>query len=112
MAALLGDDADRMLTALADRSRRRILVHIAATPDDAGAIAKDLGLTRQAVAKQFRILEEAGLVHVEREGRRRVHSVTPTRIRELSDVLGLVARGWDRNLGLLKARAESSEREA
>lgn len=106
-ATLLDDDADRLFFALSDRSRRRILVRIATAPDDAGTIAQDLGMSRQAVAKQFRVLEDAGIVRVERRGRRHVHSVAPERLRELSDVLGLVARGWERNLETLMTHAES-----
>lgn len=106
--SLLSAEADLVLTALADRTRRRILVRLAQSPDDAGAVGRDLGLSRQAVAKQIRVLEEAGIVHASRLSRRRVHSVTPARIGEISELLGLVARGWDRRLEQVKARAEQA----
>jgi DNA-binding transcriptional ArsR family regulator len=93
---LLGDAADRLFGALGDPTRRRILVRLAERPDDAGAVARDLDLSRQAVAKQLSLLEEAGMVSATRESRRRVHAVDASRIREISDLLGLVARGWER----------------
>ncbi|MFC7374868.1 MULTISPECIES: ArsR/SmtB family transcription factor [unclassified Brachybacterium] len=106
---LLADGADEVFAALADRTRRRILVRLAEQPDDAGAVARDLDLTRQAVAKHLRVLDEAGLVEVTRQARRRVHDVHPARIREVSDLLGVVARGWDRRLARIKELAEASD---
>lgn len=106
--SLLSEEADRVFTALADRTRRRILVRLAHTPDDAGSVGRDLELSRQAVAKQIRILENAGIVQATHRSRRRVHSVAPSRIGEISDLLGLVARGWDRRLEQVKTRAEES----
>ncbi|WP_150460043.1 ArsR/SmtB family transcription factor [Nesterenkonia ebinurensis] len=104
--SLLSEEADRVFTALADRTRRRILVRLARSPDSAGAVARDLDLSRQAVAKQMRILENAGIVEAASRSHRRVHSVAPSRISEISELLGLVARGWDRRLEHVKARAE------
>lgn len=106
---LLSEDSDRLFTALSDRTRRRILVRLAQSPDDAGAVGRDLDLSRQAVAKQLRILENAGIVETTTQSRRHVHSVAPSRIRDVSELLGLVARGWDSRLEQVK---EIAEREA
>jgi hypothetical protein len=51
------------------------------------------------------------MVSATRESRRRVHAVDASRIREISDLLGLVARGWDRRLAGIAAEAERRERE-
>lgn len=108
-ALLLGERADVTFAALSDRTRRRILVRLAEAPDDAGAVARDLEVSRQAVAKHLRILEDAGLVHSTRVSRRRVHDVDAARIAEVSDLLGVVARGWDRRLEAIKREAERRE---
>ena len=109
-SGLLAPEADGAFTALADRTRRRILVRLAAQADDAGAVAADLGVSRQAVAKHLRILAGSGLVTARPEGRRQVHAVRPDRIREISDLLGTVSRGWDHRLATVKNRAERAER--
>jgi predicted transcriptional regulator len=86
-------------------------VRLAETPDDAGAVARDLEVSRQAVAKHVRILEDAGLVHSTWDARRRVHDVDAARIAEVSDLLGVVARGWGRRLEGIKAEAERREQQ-
>lgn len=108
LVALDGPAADAVFSALADPTRRRLLARLARRPDDAGSAAAGLGISRQAVAKHVRQLEGAGLVRSRAEGRRRVHEVDPARIREVSDLLGLVARGWDRRLADLARRAEAA----
>lgn len=105
-ALLLGARADATFAALSDRTRREILVRLADSPDDAGAVARDLEVSRQAVAKHLRILEEAGLVHSARDARRRVAHVDAARIAEVSDLLGSVARGWEQRLDGIRAEAE------
>ncbi len=103
---LLSGEADLVFKALADHTRRRILVRLAHSPDDAGAVARDLGLSRQGVVKHLRILESGGIVRSATRSSRRVHSVSPSQIREVSDLLGIVAQGWDCRLRDVKAQAE------
>ena len=110
LSDLLAPEADGVFAALADRTRRHILVRLADRPDDAGAVAADLGISRQAVAKHLRILVDSGLVIASPQQRRQVHAVRPDRIREISDLLGAVSRGWDRRLALIKEHAEHAER--
>ena len=110
-AGLLTDEADDVFAALADRTRRRILVRLVQQPDDAGAVARELGVSRQAVAKHLGQLVDAELVIVRTEQRRRVHSVDPARIREVSDLLGAVSRGWDDRLSQVRKLAEAKARD-
>ncbi|SMY11999.1 ArsR/SmtB family transcription factor [Brevibacterium jeotgali] len=108
--SLVGPAADVVFTALADPTRRRILQSLADRAEDAGALGHDLGISRQAAAKHLRILEGAGLVTATRSSRRRVHATDPARIREVSDLLGTVARGWERRLASVAAQAEADEK--
>ena len=109
LAGLLAPDADDVFTALGDRTRRQIIVRLADQPDDAGAVARDLGISRQAVAKHLRILADADMVLARADGRRQVHAVHPGRIREISDLLGTVAEGWDRRLEQVRRLAERED---
>ena len=109
LAGLLAPDADDVFTALGDRTRRQIIVRLADQPDDAGAVARDLGISRQAVAKHLWILTNADMVLARADGRRQVHAVHPGRIREISDLLGTVADGWDRRLAQVRRLAERED---
>ena len=72
-------------------------------------MARDLGISRQAVAKHLRILADADMVLARADGRRQVHAVHPGRIREISDLLGTVADGWDRRLEQVRRLAERED---
>ena len=103
---------DSVFGALADPTRRRVVETLARGGTvTASGLAEQLPITRQAVAKHLRILEGAGLVRAARASRRRVHSVDAERILEVSDLLGIVARGWDRRLEGIREEAERRDRE-
>jgi DNA-binding transcriptional ArsR family regulator len=75
MAGSDSPDLDRLLRAVADPTRRRILRMLAQRPglttnEIAGRIS---GMTRWGVMKHLALLEEAGLVQTLPEGRRRRH---------------------------------------
>lgn len=67
-AAKKEDDLDAVFFALADRTRRRIIVRLAKGPATIGEIAEPLPMTVPAVSKHLRVLERAGLVRLERDG--------------------------------------------
>ena len=60
----------RVGLALADDSRRRLLVHLMAGPAYPSELADDLGLTRANVSNHLACLRGCGLVVAEPEGRR------------------------------------------
>ena len=61
--------------ALADETRRRLLVAIAHAPRTAGALATTEPISRPAVSRHLRVLREEGLVRVTIVGRTRVYSI-------------------------------------
>jgi DNA-binding transcriptional ArsR family regulator len=107
-----GDDADELWAAVADPTRRKLLdallVHGEAT---ATTLARDLPVTRQAVAKHLSVLERAGLVDSRRLGREVRYAVRPERLDAASEWLARVAAEWDDRLGAIKRLAEASARE-
>jgi DNA-binding transcriptional ArsR family regulator len=95
--------ADAVFGALADPTRRRLIESLAARPAaSASALARDLPITRQAVAKHMAILQAAQLVSAARVGRETRYSFEP---RPLADAAGWIARvggEWDERLGDLE----------
>jgi len=83
------DNLDRLLRAVADPTRRRILRLLSERP---GLTTNELaarvpGMTRWGVMKHLALLEEAGLVQILPEGRRRRHFREAAALRPLSDWL-------------------------
>lgn len=60
---------DRTFAALSDPTRRSILARLADGEATVGELARPFRMSRPAISKHLRVLEEAGLVQREREGR-------------------------------------------
>ncbi len=94
--AALGDPTRLALFArLADGQRRSI-----------AKLSADTALTRQAVTKHLRVLENAGLVASLRLGRETQFTFRPEPIAEVRTYLDEVSRQWDHALGRLKVFVE------
>jgi len=80
-----GDD-DKVFRALADPVRRRLLDRLHARNGQAlGRLCEGLGVSRQAVAKHLKVLEQAGLVVPLRRGREKLHHLNPAPIQRIAD---------------------------
>ncbi len=62
---------DRTFFALADPTRRALLVRLAQGASSVSSLAEPFEMSLAAVAKHLRMLEEAGLVSTEKRGRTR-----------------------------------------
>jgi len=95
---------DAVFTALADPTRRHVIATLAArdsaTPT---ALAAELPMTRQAVAKHLVTLSAAGLVHGERVGRETRYALTPEGLADAAAWMAEVGAQWDRRLARLAA---------
>jgi DNA-binding transcriptional ArsR family regulator len=68
-------NADAVLAALADPTRRAVLEQVALGPVAVGEIAGRLPVSRPAVSQHLRVLTDAGLVSVRAAGTRRLYSL-------------------------------------
>ncbi|MCU6482127.1 DNA-binding transcriptional ArsR family regulator [Arthrobacter silviterrae] len=78
--------------ALADETRRAILDELALRDDQTLfeicsrlAMKHGLGSTRQAVSQHLDVLEEAGLVHSERRGRYKFHTLDTSPLAQIAE---------------------------
>ena len=97
----------QQLAALADDTRWAILELLGSQPRSASELARELPVTRQAIAKHLAVLEAAGLVESVREGRSVRHRAVGASLSALADRLDAIGRGWERRLGRLASLAES-----
>lgn len=93
--------------ALADDTRWSILELLGSEPRSASELARELPVSRQAIAKHLALLEEAGLVDAVREGRSVRHRAIGASLSALADRLDAIGRAWDDRLGRLARLAES-----
>lgn len=66
---------DRVFEALASTPRRKILAYLSNTSLTAGAIAERFDMSKPALSKHLKVLENAGLVKSERQGQYVVYSL-------------------------------------
>lgn len=107
-----GQEADGVLAALADPTRRRLLDLLAARGEaSATALAERLPVSRQAVVKHLGVLDAAGLVTGRRVGREVRYTVRPAALDATARWMSALAADWDRRLATVKRLAEAAERE-
>lgn len=63
-------------------------------------------LTRQAITKHLRVLEDAGIVRSVRAGRESLFELDPKPLEEMREYLGFVSEQWDQALSRLKSFVE------
>jgi predicted transcriptional regulator len=103
-------NVETVLGALADRTRRQVLVALAAPPAPrASALARELPISRQMVLKHLGVLQDSGLVSSARAGREVLFQVQTAPLAETANWLSSLAAQWDSRLADLKARAEQPE---
>ena len=96
---------DLAMRAIAEPTRREILQMVQDTELPAGQIASRFDVTRPAISQHLRVLADAGLVTVRRDGTRLLYRARPEGLRELRQYLESF---WDEGLMRLKQAAEQS----
>jgi len=99
-----GMQAERMLRALAEPNRQAILRLVRDRPHSAGEIGEHFDISQQAVSQHLQVLSEAGLVDVQRDGKRRLYVVNPAGLEALDRFLSEL---WPSGLRRLKRAVES-----
>jgi DNA-binding transcriptional ArsR family regulator len=92
-----------LFAALGDPTRRRLLDRLSSEgPLSATDLAREVPVSRQAVAKHLGTLSAAGLVRPERRGRQVVYGVSPGRLADASRWLAEIGAKWDDRLAALR----------
>ena len=104
-------DVDKVFKALAAPERRLLLDRLRADNGQTlGQLSKHLDMTRQAVTKHLKQLEEATLVVTIWRGREKLHYLNPMPIHEISERwIGKYERGRLRALAELKEKLEGED---
>jgi DNA-binding transcriptional ArsR family regulator len=87
-----------VFNAIAETHRREILDTLIAGEKAVGTIATDLALSQPQISKHLRVLGEVGLVKCRADGRRRLYSLEPSRLRPMHEWLAKHEQAWNERL--------------
>jgi DNA-binding transcriptional ArsR family regulator len=106
------NDADRVFTALADPTRRRVIELLGDRQRRAGELAEAVGTSAPVMSRHLRILLEAGVVADERvpdDARLRVFRLRREPVLALQAWLDQLQAHWNEQLGAFKRYVEEKE---
>jgi DNA-binding transcriptional ArsR family regulator len=89
--------------AIADPTRRSILLLLASQSMTAGAIAANFDTARPTVSKHIQILTECELLKQEQKGREIYYHFNPKKMKEITNWLEPFTKLWDERFNKLEA---------
>jgi len=89
--------------AIADPTRRAILLLVATQSMTAGAIAANFDTARPTVSKHLQILTECELLNQEQSGREIRYQINAKKMREVADFIEPFREMWDDRFNKLEA---------
>jgi DNA-binding transcriptional ArsR family regulator len=97
----------RLFAALGDETRLRLVSRLCEEgPLSVTALTGGFPVTRQAITKHLRVMEEAGLVHGTRQGRESVWQLSPDGLEDARRYLEQISARWDDALDRLRRFVE------
>jgi DNA-binding transcriptional ArsR family regulator len=87
--------------AIADPTRRAILALIALQAMTPNALAEHFDITRQAVSKHLRILQECEVVRAEQRGREIYYQLEIEKMKEIDQWLEQFRKSWEKRFSQL-----------
>ena len=96
--------------ALADPTRRQILLDLSAQDMSIGEVSENFDMTRAAIKKHLVILEEGKLISVHTRGRERINRLEPVGMKSAFDWLNYFNRFWDDKFASLRTAIENEKK--
>jgi DNA-binding transcriptional ArsR family regulator len=100
---------DATFAALADPTRRAILTRLARSDTSVGELARPFEISPPAVSKHLRVLERAGLLTQDRQGRVRRCYLRAVPLRAAAKWIERYSRYWTRQLDALAEYVEQTQ---
>jgi DNA-binding transcriptional ArsR family regulator len=102
-------ELDRSFLALSHPVRRAIVERLVSGPATVGEASGGVGVSKPAVTKHLKVLEDAGLVSRRVKGRTHVLRLDPRSLREVSDWLELHRSLWQRKFETVERHLRGEE---
>ncbi len=84
--------------AIADPVRREIIELLSEEPMNLNAIAEQFDISRPAISRHIKILNECGLVAIEQKGRERFCIIKPDTLSEIANWIDPFRELWEQRL--------------
>ena len=99
----MAGDIDKLFKAVADPTRREIfhVLVVASAALSINQISDHFDMSRQGVTKHIKLLEEAGLISINAQGRERFCKALPENLRHIKDWAAYYEQFWDDKLDAL-----------
>ncbi len=105
-------ELDRSFLALSHPVRRAIVERLVTGPSPVGDASRGLGVSKPAVTKHLRVLENAGVIRRTVSGRTHVLRLEPRALSEASDWLELHRSLWEAKFAAVERHlAETNKRQ-
>lgn len=96
-------DSASIFAALGDETRLRLVSRLSSDgPLSITQLTADFDISRQAITKHLRVMENAGLVRNTWQGRESIWQLEQKRLAEARRQLQAISAQWDETLGRLK----------
>ncbi len=102
---------DSTFAALADPTRRTILARLAEGAATVGELAEPFQITRPAISKHLRVLERAGLIQREKDGRLSRCTLNASPMKDAAEWVERYRCFWEGRLDALAHYLEGEESE-
>lgn len=84
-----------VFNAIADPTRRDILMSLTAQKQNVKALAEKFDITRQAVSLHVKYLQECGVISIQKDGRERICNLEASKLTEIADWLEPFRQLWE-----------------
>jgi DNA-binding transcriptional ArsR family regulator len=105
------DAIDSVFTALADPTRRAILVRLAQGEATVGVLSRPFEISAPAISRHLKVLEQAELITNARRGKERVCRLRPDTLAKAKDWLDFSRRFWGASLERLDQHLKKFRKE-
>ena len=95
--------------AIADSTRREIIDLLAGQSLPVNKVAQQFDISRPAVSKHIKILNECGLVNIRKEGRKRFCRADPRKLQEVAEWTARYQKFWSTRLDALENALEEGK---
>lgn len=97
--------------AIADPTRRDIIDLLRDRPLSINEVADEFDISRPAISRHIKILNECGVVVIRNEGRKRYCRTNARKLKEVARWVGRYQKFWSQKLDALEAALEEEDQQ-